>query len=154
MKLRRRWYDWLLFGLALAVLLAATVYVFVVWKRLPERIPSHYNAMGQPAAYGPRSGILFLPTVAWFLFILISAVACFPSAWNTVSGIRRENIPAALRLSKILIGTTRLGLSLSFAWMILCTARSVPMGAAALPLLLAVTFVPVMVIVALLLRLR
>ena len=74
MKLRRRWYDWLLFGLALAVLLAATVYVFVVWKRLPERIPSHYNAMGQPDAYGPRSGILFLPTVAWFLFILISAV--------------------------------------------------------------------------------
>ena len=154
MKIRNRWYDWLLFGLALAALLAATLYVLIAWKHLPERIPSHYNGMGRPDAYGPRSGILFLPAVAWFLFALISAVACFPSAWNTVNGIRPENIPAALRLSKILIGTLRLGLSLIFAWMIFCTARSAPLGAAVLPLLLAVTFVPLLVIVVLLLRLR
>lgn len=154
MKIKSRWYDRLLFGLALAALLASTLYVFAVWKRLPEQIPSHYNGLGQPDAYGPRSGILFLPTIAWFLFVLISVVERFPSTWNTVNGIRRENIPAALRLSKTLIGTMRLALSLSFSWMIFCTARSAPMGAAALPLLLAAVFVPILVIMVLLLRLR
>lgn len=154
MIIRNRWYDWLLFGLALAVLLAVTLYVLIVWKRLPEQIPSHYNGLGQPDAYGPRSGILFLPTVSWFLFALISVTERFPSAWNTVNGIRRENIPRALRLSKTLVGILRLGLSLNFAWIIFCTARSAPLGAAALPLLLAVIFVPLLVIVVLLLRLR
>ena len=154
MKIQSRWYDRLLFGLALAALLAATLYVLIAWKRLPEQIPSHYNGLGQPDAYGPRSGVLFLPTIAWFLFVLLSVAEHIPSAWNTVNGIRRENIPAALRLSKTLIGCLRLGLSLNFAWMIFCTARSAPLGAAALPLLLAAVFVPTLVITVLLLRLR
>ena len=74
-----------------------------------------------------------------------------PSVWNTVDGVRPANIPRALRLSKSLIGVTKTGLSLFFAWSIFCAARGTDLGAAATPLLLiTVGLVPLVFVVLLL----
>jgi uncharacterized membrane protein len=49
---------------------------------LPQRIPTHFNAMGEPNAWGSPSTLWLLPGVAAFVFMLISAVSLFPAAFN------------------------------------------------------------------------
>ena len=49
---------------------------------LPERIPTHFNAMGEPNAWGSPSTLWLLPAVAAFVFLLISLVSLFPGSFN------------------------------------------------------------------------
>ena len=155
MKVRTRWYDRVMTGLSLGALLAATLYVLLAWKTLPEHPPSHFDFHGAVDAWGNNKTTILTPlALAWFLFGLVTLTEHMPSTWNTVSGVRPANIPRALRLSKTLIGITKTGLSLFFAWSIFCAARGTGLGAAATPLLLIMVGIVPLVFVVLLLRLR
>ena len=155
MKVRTRWYDRVLTGLSLGALLAVTLYVLLAWKTLPEHPPSHFDIRGAVDAWGNNKTTILTPlALAWFLFGLVTLTEHMPSTWNTVSGVRPANIPLALRLSKTLIGITKTGLSLFFAWSIFCAARGTDLGAAATPLLLIMVGIVPLVFVVLLLRLR
>lgn len=155
MKVRTRWYDRVMTGLSLGALLAVTLYVLLAWKTLPEHPPSHFDFHGAVDAWGNNKTTILTPLVlAWFLFGLVTFTEHMPSTWNTVSGVRPANIPRALRLSKTLIGITKTGLSLFFAWSIFCAARGTGLGAAATPLLLIMVGIVPLVFVVLLLRLR
>ena len=155
MKVRTRWYDRVMTGLSLGALLAVTLYVLLAWKTLPEHPPSHFDFRGAADAWGNNKTTILTPlALAWFLFGLVTFTEHMPSTWNTVSGVRPANIPRALRLSKTLIGITKTGLSLFFAWSIFCAARGMDLGAAATPLLLVMVGVAPLVFVVLLLRLR
>lgn len=155
MKIRTRWYDRVLSGLSLGALLAVTLYVLLAWKTLPEHPPTHFDFRGAADAWGNNRTVLLTPmALAWFLFGLITLTEHMPSVWNTVDGVRPANIPRALRLSKSLIGVTKTGLSLFFAWSIFCAARGTDLGAAATPLLLVTVGLVPLVFVVLLLRLR
>lgn len=155
MKIRTRWYDRVLSGLSFGALLAVTLYVLLAWKTLPEHPPSHFDFHGAVDAWGNNKTTILTPLVlAWFLFGLVTFTEHMPSTWNTVSGVRPANIPRALRLSKTLIGITKTGLSLFFAWSIFCAARGTGLGAAATPLLLIMVGIVPLVFVVLLLRLR
>ena len=155
MKVRTRWYDRVMTGLSLGALLAATLYVLLAWKTLPEHPPSHFDFHGAVDAWGNNKTTILTPlALAWFLFGLVTLTEHMPSTWNTMNGVRPANIPLALRLSKTLIGITKTGLSLFFAWSIFCAARGTGLGAAATPLLLIMVGVVPLVFVVLLLRLR
>ena len=155
MKVRTRWYDRVMTGLSFGALLAATLYVLLAWKTLPEHPPSHFDFHGAVDAWGNNKTTILTPlALAWFLFGLVTFTEHMPSTWNTVSGVRPANIPRALRLSKTLIGITKTGLSLFFAWSIFCAARGTDLGAAATPLLLIMVGIVPLVFVVLLLRLR
>ena len=155
MKVRTRWYDRVLSGLSLGALLAATLYVLLAWKTLPEHPPSHFDCHGAVDAWGNNKTTILTPlALAWFLFGLVTFTEHMPSTWNTMNGVRPANIPLALRLSKTLIGITKTGLSLFFAWSIFCAARGTGLGAAATPLLLIMVGIVPLVFVVLLLRLR
>ena len=155
MKVRTRWYDRVLSGLSLGALLAVTLYVLLAWKTLPEHPPSHFDFHGAVDAWGNNKTTILTPlALAWFLFGLVTLTEHMPSTWNTMNGVRPANIPLALRLSKTLIGITKTGLSLFFAWSIFCAARGTGLGAAATPLLLIMVGIVPLVFVVLLLRLR
>ena len=60
--------DWLLEGVALIgllILLGMTVYEY---PRLPDTIPSHFNAAGLPDDYSSRDSFLFLPGIDIFIY--------------------------------------------------------------------------------------
>ena len=44
----------------------------VVWSRVPERIPAHWNAYGHVDRYGGKwEGLLLLPAIATGLYLLM-----------------------------------------------------------------------------------
>lgn len=69
-----------LIGLAALVLLTGSA----LWgpHRLPERVPTHFDAAGTPNAWGSPVGMVLLPVVAIGLYVLMTVAARFPAAFN------------------------------------------------------------------------
>lgn len=64
---------------------------------LPGRIPTHFNAAGNPDGWGTPSMLLLLPVVALALYAILTVVSRFPSAFNYPVRIRpqvREHVEA------------------------------------------------------------
>jgi uncharacterized membrane protein len=49
---------------------------------LPQRIPTHFGANGQPNAWGPPGSLWLLPVVGAGLFLIVSIVSMFPGSFN------------------------------------------------------------------------
>lgn len=77
------------------------VLIFLAWiswlalygpSRLPDRVPTHFDAAGNPNAWGSPSGMLFVPIMAFLLYGLMSLVARFPAAFHYPVRVTRQNI--------------------------------------------------------------
>lgn len=44
----------------------------LVYKHLPNKIPTHYNGFGEVDAYGDHTTIFLLPLIATVLFLIVS----------------------------------------------------------------------------------
>lgn len=69
------------------------LWLLTFWKYadLPEIIPTHFNAGGEPDAYGSKSTIFTLPIIASLLFLLLSVIVKFPQKFNYPVKITPEN---------------------------------------------------------------
>jgi len=76
---------------ALIVLVAITAQAFYGPVRLPDRIPMHFNAAGQPDGWGSPKGLLFFPAFAAVLYLLMTVVSRFPSAFNYPVRVTAQN---------------------------------------------------------------
>jgi hypothetical protein len=68
--------------IALAVLAFITIRAFYGPARLPDHIPTHFNAAGQPDAYGSSAMLLVFPIIATVIYLLMTLVSRFPAAFN------------------------------------------------------------------------
>lgn len=54
--------------LLFVLLCSIFIYIFYMWAKLPNRIPSHFDGMGCPDAWSGKESILLLPIIGLFLF--------------------------------------------------------------------------------------
>lgn len=123
-----------------AVSLAAlAVLGWVTWSALggphplPARIPTHFNMAGRPDGWGAPRMLLLLPIVAGVLYVLITWVSRYPSAFNYPVRVTRENRP---RLEALALGMTawlKAETLCLFAWIQTATVESVRRGRGELP---------------------
>jgi uncharacterized membrane protein len=131
---------------ALVVLGGMFAWLAIHWAALPESVPRHYNAAGEPNAWGSKEGMWLLPLVAAGLYALISLVGRMPNLWNLPAGVDR-NISEVQAVVLRLLAVVKLGVVAAFAyisWTGISVARgaSEGLGAIFLPVVLAVTVLP------------
>jgi uncharacterized membrane protein len=63
----------------LAVILGVTGFAIVGPGKLPEKIPSHVDPLGQPDAWTSRSSLEILPVIAAVVYLGLSVVAAYSS---------------------------------------------------------------------------
>lgn len=68
--------------LLLLVTWAITAYAILGTNRLPARIPTHFNATGQPDAWGVPEMLWVIPVIATGIYLLMSLVARYPSSFH------------------------------------------------------------------------
>jgi len=88
---------------ALALLCWITGRALYGSQPLPNRIPIHFDLSGQPNGWGPPSTLLLLPAVALALYLLITLVSQFPSAFNYPVPVTAENRPRLQALALTMI---------------------------------------------------
>jgi len=69
---------------------------------LPSRIPTHFNAAGQPDGWGTPGMLWVIPLVATVIYLLMTLVARYPSSFNfpirVQPSARRQLEAVALRM--------------------------------------------------------
>ncbi|HEX3893394.1 MAG TPA: DUF1648 domain-containing protein [Terracidiphilus sp.] len=84
--------------LDIIALLALSVLAWITWgalygpHRLPDRVPTHFDAAGRANAWGSPAGMILLPIVALGLYLLMSIVGRFPAAFHYPVRATAQNV--------------------------------------------------------------
>jgi hypothetical protein len=130
---------------ALAALFAITALALYGPERLPGRIPTRFDALGRPEAWGSPRMLLLLPAVAAVIYLLMTWVARHPSAFNFPVRVTPRNRQRLENLALAMIAWLKAEVVCFFAWIqwsAIRAARHPGQGFSALlmPVLLAAVF--------------
>jgi uncharacterized membrane protein len=128
---------------ALAVLFWVTYRALYGPDPLPDRIPTHFDIAGQPNGWGPPSALLLLPAVAVSLYLVMTLVAQFPSAFNYPVRVTAENRPRLQARALSMIAAIKVEMVCLFA----CIQWSIVDGARQQRFNLSPTLVPLSIVV-------
>lgn len=76
---------------------------FSRYAGLPDQIPTHFNLVGNPDAYGNKSMVFILPAIATFSTLLLFLLARYPHTFNYPIKITPENAPSEYQKARFLI---------------------------------------------------
>ena len=125
---------------ALAFLLIITADALVGPHRLPDRIPTHFDASGQAIAFGSPQLLLGIPIGAVILYALMSMVARRSGAFNFPTKVTPMNRPRLEALAVQMVSWLKLEVVCLFAWIQHFTIEAARTGHGALsPVFMPVT---------------
>jgi len=75
----------------LAVMLWITYSAFNGPNPLPDRIPTHFDAAGDPNGWGSSSTLWLLPVLAAAIYLVITVVSQFPTSFRYSMQVTEEN---------------------------------------------------------------
>jgi uncharacterized membrane protein len=101
---RRSALDWTLEAASLGILLAIFGVAGFCWKNLPARIPRHFNASGNPDAWGGKNGLLLLPLTSFGIYILLTMASRYQNLINIPMAVARD----APEVQSLLLGMSTL----------------------------------------------
>jgi uncharacterized membrane protein len=61
------------------------------YSKMPEIIPTHYNASGDADGFGQKVTIFLLPVIATILFIGLTIANKYPHTFNYMTSVTNEN---------------------------------------------------------------
>jgi uncharacterized membrane protein len=83
--------DWLFETVGLIGITFTVVLVISSYSDLPDTIPRHYNASGQPDGFSGKSILFVLPAVTIVTYIIMTIALRFPHMFNYPFEITEEN---------------------------------------------------------------
>lgn len=140
MQIRRSKYDVVINLICLLLLSGVVAYLAINWSNIPDKIPGHYNAMGEVNRWGNKGELLILPIIGWIMYIGITVLEHFPQVWNTGVTITEDNKTRIYRILKSMIGTIKLLVVGVFMFLTVNSAMSKALPAWFLPVFLVLIF--------------
>lgn len=153
-KIERNALDIIETIVSLASIVGVAVYLILVWKTIPDRIPMHYNAAGEINRWGDKSGLIVLPIISVMLYGMITLIERFPQIWNTGVRVTEENRTQVYRLLKNLIAWVKMLVLLVFGSLTVLSSLSLNLPVWFLLVFLALLFGVVAYYIVRLTRLR
>ncbi|MFB7156520.1 DUF1648 domain-containing protein [Lysinibacillus sp. NPDC056232] len=94
LKLSKTTYEkiWDYIGGGLFVL--SIFYIFVMWGKLPEEIPAHFNGAGEVNRWGSKIELFILPLIGIFLWIFLGFLERVPHTHNYPARLNESNVEA------------------------------------------------------------
>ena len=140
MKLKTSWYDIFVEIMCLALLFGILLYLLINWSSIPDKIPGHYNAMGEIDRMGSKGELFVLPIISWLMYLGLTIVEKFPQVWNTGVKVTEENRERVYRVLKDMLGTMKLITVAIFVYLTINTAQAVSLSVWFLPVFLIIIF--------------
>lgn len=113
--------------IALAALYGLTWSALYGPNRLPDRVPTHFDAAGNPNGWGSPSGLILMPAIATALYLLMSVVARFPESFHYPVRITPQNLARLQAVTLNMVLWLKVELACLFAvlqWAFIQSART------------------------------
>ncbi len=130
------------------ILLAYWITTISTYQNLPEKIPIHYNGLGEVDNYGKKSSIFLLPIIGSFIFVILTMISKNPQNFNYNIKITEENAEYQYKNSIKLMQFLKIIVIILFFMIDLKTIRiaigkSIGLGNSFLPLTIGIIFLPI-----------
>lgn len=116
------------FGLAgLAALVWVTYAALYGPSRLPDRVPTHFDASGKANGSGSPHAMIFMPLIAGAIYLLMSLASRFPAAFHYPVRSTPQILPRLQTITLNLLAWLKVELAWLFAilqWVFVRAARS------------------------------
>jgi uncharacterized membrane protein len=134
-------------ALARIALIAFWIYAAIIFTRLPDTIPVHFNLAGEVDNYGSKWMVLILPVLATALFAGLTVLNWYPHIFNYPVQITDENARQQYTSATRLIRYLKLAVVIIFSMIVFEVWRVVSGKADGLnawffPVMLALIFIP------------
>lgn len=144
-KIRLTLFDWVIEFFALSFMILLLLLPLIYLKVLPERIPVHFNAAGQPDDYGNISTLWLLPLTGVFMYFIMTVLSAFPRIYNYPVKITPENAAVQYRIATRLIRILKTVILMIFCFICFqtiktATGEAAGLGKIFLPVSLLITF--------------
>lgn len=106
-------------GLEILALIGIFVLLFLVcqwWEALPQRIPTHFGAGGEPDAWGSKSSLLIITIVAIATYGLLTILNRYPHTFNYLVEITEANAEEQYRMARQLMAVLKVEITWMFAY--------------------------------------
>ncbi|MHB8131723.1 MAG: DUF1648 domain-containing protein [Mobilitalea sp.] len=140
MKFKYTKYQIIMEIAALLLILGEIIFVCVQWRLLPEKIPGHFNALGEIDRWGSKKEIIILPIIGGFLYIMLTVFAFLPKTWSLPVKITKENKEVLYRYARGLLISVKAESIGMFFYMTYNITKSQPLSGWFLPVFLFVIF--------------
>jgi len=91
LKISKTKSEWMWDIIGYSVFIGALVFLMIVWTKLPEEVPAHYNYKGEVDRFGSKRELFILPGTALFTTILMQTLEMFPEIYNYPKRFSEEN---------------------------------------------------------------
>jgi uncharacterized membrane protein len=109
---------------ALILLVATFSYAAMYYGRLPDTIPVHFNASGDPDRYGQKTTLLVIPAIGLFIFVGLRYLSRFPEHFNYPVPITSENAAFQYRAGLRLLRSVNLACMALFTYLTFGTIQT------------------------------
>lgn len=133
-------YDIVINLICLLLLFGVVAYLAINWNSIPDKVPGHYNAVGEVDRWGNKGEILVLPITGWIMYIGITVLEHFPQMWNTGVAVTEENKTRIYRILKNMIVTTKLLVVSVFVYLAINSMSAKALSIWFLPVFLVLMF--------------
>ena len=131
------------------ILIAFWITIILSYNNLPEKIPIHYNGLGEVDNYSKKTSIFLLPIIGTFLFIILTLISKNPESFNYNVKITEQNAESQytnsvkmMRIMKIIVIV--IFFLIDYKTIKTSIGKSEGLGIWFLPLILGIVFIPIL----------
>jgi uncharacterized membrane protein len=99
--------------LSLLMLCGNFVYIFMAWTSLPDRIPTHFNGLGEVDGWGGKGNIWVLEVIAIVLWGGLTTLEKYPHVYNYIF-LTEENMARQYENARIMVNVLKTTLTFTF----------------------------------------
>ncbi len=128
--------------------LGSILFLIFSWNDLPDKVPAHYNGIGEVDRWGSKMELLTLPIIGSFIAIFMQVLEKFPQAHNYPERLNEKNASEFYLTSRKMLNQIK-NICLFIFSLILIESISIPLGWGGqlskwfLPILLVSVCVPI-----------
>lgn len=99
--------EWVFDVIGYSFYIGSIILLMIVWTKLPEEVPAHFNALGEVDRWGSKWELVILPTVGIFMLLFMQVFEKFPEYHNYPRRINESNAKQFYLNSRKMLNQTK-----------------------------------------------
>ncbi|WP_062353559.1 DUF1648 domain-containing protein [Bacillus kwashiorkori] len=76
----------------LSIFLSSVIFLIFVWNQLPDKVPAHYNFIGEIDRWGSKWELILSPSISLFMLVFLQILERFPETHNYPARLNDSNV--------------------------------------------------------------
>ncbi len=133
---------------AFAALVALWIFVYYLYTKMPQTVPTHFNGAGKADGFGDKESTFIAPAIVTILFIGLTFLQRKPHWYNYLSEITSENAEKQYTIGVKMMRVLKLAIVIVFGLIEFssykaATGDAEALGKWLLPMVFALVFIPI-----------